>query len=190
MVAEAEAPTRSRQSSANQPISLMTRAKARNLYVIQMLPAREVAEQCGLTQMQVYKLAQYHKWGAVRRDKLASFSAPTTAREKEQLEEIAQAAASLSDEGLLGSIIRANEATQSRSEFAAKDCQAFASAARSLMQVGRTLRGLDSPQAGAKGGDVNVLFFGGFERVSASAPPAEVKPCIDVSATASDSPAK
>lgn len=161
MVAEAEAPGRARQRTANKQISLITRAKARNLYVIQMLPAREVAAECGLTDMQVYKLAQHHKWAALRKERLAKLSEPLQAREKEQAEEVAIAAASLSDQGLLGSLMRANKAAESHHEFASKDCQAFASAARSLMQIGRTLRGLDGDKGAKGGGDTtNIIFVG------------------------------
>jgi len=163
MVAEAEAPPKTPKRGL---IGLVTRAKARNLYVVQMLAAREVAVACGLTDMQVYKLAQQHGWAELRRQRTAKLSGPLQARELQQAEEISIAAASLSDQGMLGSLMRANEAAESRGEFAAKDCQAFASAARSLMQVGRTLRGLDG--AGAKGGDTvtnNLIFVGGAVRV-------------------------
>lgn len=184
MVAEAEAANRPKNRASNKQISLVTRAKARNLYVIQMLPAREVAAECGLTDMQVYKLAQHHKWAALRRERLAKLSEPLQAREREQAEEVAIAAASLSDQGLLGSLMRANEAAESRAEFASKDCQSFASAARSLMQIGRTLRGLDSDR-GAKGsGDTTNLIFVG-QLVNATSAASKIEKNVTPSESAS-----
>lgn len=191
----AEAPpknTRGIRRSVPLQCSITTRAKIRNLYVVQMLPAREVAKECGVTEKQIYNLARHHRWVELRRERIGKMSAPLQARENEQVEEISRAAAMLSDEGLLGSIIRANEATQSRSEFASKDAQAFASAARSLMQIGRTLRGLDSPSAKGGGDVTNNLIFvgaGAIERVRADAALPDAKPCIDVTTTASESPA-
>jgi hypothetical protein len=187
MVAEAEVlpakiPVKGRDTSKGQ-ISLTTRAKVRNLYVVQMLPAKEVAAECGITPIQVYKLAERHAWSSIRKERIGKLSAPLQAREEEQCEEINRAAAMLSDQGLLGSLMRANEAAESRAEFASKDCQAFASAARSLMQIGRTLRGLDGPAAAAKGDTNNIVFIGQLvtatqaasapaeKRVEPSAPP-------------------
>lgn len=150
MVADSASIARKPRMASSTLIPIPTRIKARNLYVLQSLPAKEVAAACGITEQQVYKLVQRHKWAELRRQSMAKLSAPLQARELEQIESISVAAASLSDEGLLGSLKRANEATESRSEYASKDAQAFASAARSLMQVGRTLRGMDG--ANTKGG--------------------------------------
>ncbi len=164
MVAESNAcavtPPAKPKSSGKKAIPLPTRLKAYNLYVIQQLGAQPVADACGLTLMQVRSLANREAWGTARLRSKERIVSRARAAQDAQLDEISSAAASMSDEGLLGALKRTVEATEATHEFAAKDAQAFSGAARNLMQIGRTIRGLDREQPGARGDGMSVnLFF-------------------------------
>lgn len=194
MVAEAEprvsSSSRNPKGRGNAPaIDLLTRSKARNLYVVRQLPAQEVARECGITANQLYSLACREGWTKTRIQIREKELEASRKREEADISELVEAVAVKSQVLALGTLDGAIEELKNPGEFQAKNLQALSVAAKNFVGLYRQAKNLDA-EAKGEGSTINVAFFGGFvskadeKRVS---PSAEGKPCIDVPTT--DAPA-
>lgn len=175
--------TRRLQGVAGRPLPTPTKLRARNLYVVQGLPAQEVGSQVGLTARQVKALADHNGWGKARKAARLALSAPLQAHEEAEIAEIASAQASLADEGALAGLNRAIQAAASDGKDAAKDYQAFAGGARALVQTSRQIRGLDNALGKAAGAAISAIYIRVEDVREAKAVSPAPSPAIDVSAT-------
>lgn len=159
------------QRTPRTTIPLPTRLKVRNLYLVQGISHKEIAAKVGLTRTQVETLVKRERWCEVKASTKDNLVRAHDARMSSQVAEIVEAVASESDEISLAGLQRAREATESQSEYAAKDFASWTSGVRNLVNVARQARGLDAERS-AQGSTLNV-FVGRFETVSD-------KPAIDV----------
>jgi hypothetical protein len=162
MVAEAIAknstPKYRRESAKLCPkIPLSTRVKARNLYVLQQISAREVAEQCGLKEKQVYTLAQREGWVAVRKARKLSTEQALDARIANDSDELVEAVALQSAEMTLETFKAAKEALDAGGDDAARNVQAYSQATKNYVGLYRQAKSLDV--AAQQGNTTNVLFI-------------------------------
>lgn len=157
-------------------ISLLTRAKARNLYITQALPMREIADKTGLDYSQVRTLVDREGWAKLKTTVKRKLESGLDAHATEHVTEMTEAIANESEEIALSGLQRARQAVESQETYAAKDFQSWTGGLRNLVQVARELRGFDNEQSRGPGATLNV-FVGRFETVSDK--PAE-KPAIDV----------
>jgi len=168
MVAEAEKPsTREKHPNAGKMINridLLTRAQARNLYVVRQLSAQEVATQTGLTAKQVYSLAEREGWSKTRAEIKRKSLAASDAREADSIDELVEAVAVKSSVLSLGTLDNAIEELKTPGEFQAKNLQALSVAAKNFVGLYRQAKQLDVNQGDASGAQINVMFVGALPR--------------------------
>lgn len=167
MVAEKEAtiadnPKRKGRNHSIPPISLLSKAKARNLYMVQGLDWKCISEQVGVSVLRLQQLASREGWTAHRKQLQAKMLARTEQRIAAQLDEVSEAIASESEEIALSGLQNARESLARCDKMAAKDFQAYTSGVRNMAQVARLMR---EPQgstlATTSAPSVNLFFFGG-----------------------------
>ena len=154
-------------------VPLMTELKVKNLYLVQALSYSQIATATGLAPWQVNGLIQRRKWAQERKRREERLRARADARTEEQLDSVQDAIASECEEIVFNGLVRAREATQSDSVYAAKDFQAWAGGVRSLAQVARSARGMDNADTKPTG-QVNVFLTRG-ERVER-----DLKPVVEL----------
>lgn len=150
-------------------IPLLTKLKVRNLYLSQGLGPQAIAKITGLTEKQAGNIIVREGLAKLRASAKSAIEARSDARTQEQVSEVIEAIARESEEIALSGIARAREATESRSEFAAKDFQSWTGGVRNLVNIARQARGLDSERSAGQGATLNV-FVGRFETVGDKAP--------------------
>ncbi len=190
MVAEATPPTTSRKKPTGRGhapnIDLLTRSKARNLYVVRQLPAQEVANQTGLTQRQVWSLATREHWGKTRLQLKEKEKAASLAREEADIGELVEAVAIKSKVLSLGSLDAAIEELDGKGEDYAKNLQMLSVASKNFVGLYRQAKSLDAQSAGEGASQINVMFVGALprsaERSTVNVTPSN--PAIDVQASA------
>lgn len=170
MVAEAPKPSISQKKGPGRKdapgIDLLTRSKARNLYLVRQLGAEEVGAQCGLTSTQVYSLAQREGWTKERRRIRERELDRSRARDAEQIDELVEAVATKSAVLSLGTLDNAIEELGAPGEFQAKNLQALSVAAKNFVGLYRQAKNLDVQQQSS--GETNMLFIA-LTRVTAEA---------------------
>jgi len=168
MVAEAEAPSKKAAFSPNRRaalrIPLMTRIKARNLYVSQQLAASEVGKACGLTPKQVFNLAMREGWTKTRKELERKAELSADARTQRDIEELVEEVANDTAELSLGTLAKAKKTLERDDEFAAKDLQAYSVAAKNFVGMYREAKRLDADRK-SEGNTTNLIFVGSIVRV-------------------------
>ncbi len=168
MVAELEKPSVKRSKRpARQRIPLFTRLKAKNLYVGQMATAASVAAACGLTDTQVYNLADREGWTKLRNETKRRLEESVNARTQESINELTEHIADETAELSLGTLAKAKRTLERDDEFAAKDLQAYSVAAKNFVGLYRQAKQLDVNQDAGQGAKINVMFVGQLPKSSA-----------------------
>lgn len=191
MVADAVNPSVKPQKPTGRPsvarIDLLTRSQARNLYVVRQLSAQEVATQTGLTQSQIYNLADREGWTKTRAEIKRKSAEKLAQRDQEDIDELVEAVALKSKVLSLGTLDASIEELASPGEFQAKNLQAYSVAAKNFVGLYRQAKQLDAnANAAQQGAQINVLFVGSLPR-SAERSAAPVT-CNVETTTVSDSP--
>lgn len=151
-------------------IDLPTRSKLRNLYLVQGIGNKEIAEQTGLTVATVQNYVSKHGLTKIRRQNQLRVIERHDARILDEQGEMAEAIASLSAEHALGGLKKAGEAVASNSPYAAKDFQAWTGGVKNLVAVARTVSGQDQAKPDSST-TLNLSMF----LVSGAKPQAQVK---------------
>lgn len=190
MVAEAVKPSykssvRKGRNRFQPKIDLFTRSQARNLYVVRMLSAKEVAAQTGLTIPQIYNLADREGWTKSRAELKRKSAEALQLREQEEIDELVDAVAIKSKLLSLGSLDAGiNElATPSRDQ--ARNLQAYAQAAKVYVGLYRQAKQLDAAQSSEGSTTTNVFFLSALPpapRITKDVTPAP--PAIELTAPA------
>ena len=123
------------------------RQKAQVLYLVQGLPAREMAPLLNRTPGQVQALISAEGWYTERRRMTAEVTEEVSRRARERTQEVIEAVGALSEQASISTLQRTNEAALfSPSLYAAQTVRTYAAASRGLVTVARQARGLsDEP---------------------------------------------
>lgn len=197
MVASAEPPNLNRSAKPNRrgtaaPIDLMTRSKARNLYVVRQLPAQQVANETGLTLSQVYSLAHRDGWTKTKVQMREREQKLSIAREEKDIAELVEAVAIKSKVLSLGTLDTAITELATPGEFQAKNLQALSVAAKNFVGLYRQAKQLDQQAQQSQGSTTNIVFLGQLVRAERPTSPVEeastvaarlAEQAIDVSAS-------
>jgi hypothetical protein len=138
------------------PIPIATRTKARNLYLLQQLPAQEIADACGLRRQQVYDLASNEGWTKKRKQMLLRATESSDARADRMTQEVQEALACDTEELSFGTVDKCKKTLLRDDRDAARDLQAYSQSLKNFVGVARQTRGLDN--AKDAGNTTNVLF--------------------------------
>lgn len=137
---------------------LLTRLKARNLYVIQGATHETIAQQTGMTTRQSEALASRSGWTKIRRAKEASLVATQDARAHDQITEAMEAIASVSEQHAMQALQHNVPAALERNDKeAARDFQAYTGGVRNLVQTAKICR--ETSEQGAAEGERNLAVF-------------------------------
>lgn len=184
MVAEAEQTSVKRKVTQKGKlvgkIDLLTRAQARNLYVVRQLSAPEVATQTGLTARQIYDLADREGWTKTRAEMKRKTAEALQARDEADIGELVEAVAVKSQVLSLGTLDAAiDELKCGGAENQAKNLQALSVAAKNFVGLYRQAKQLDVQSDASAAQTTNVFFVGQLARsTERNVTPAQ--PAIDV----------
>lgn len=193
MVAETPNPPSKRTSKGRDhtipAISLLSRAKARNMYLTQGLDWKTISAAVGVPPNRLMQLANREGWTAKKRELIARLNARTDARSAAQLDEVSEAIASESEEIALSGLQRARDSLGSGSEFAARDFQSYTGGVRNLVQVARAIREPMGAQIGANGAAGLSVFILRVGDAGASTPKGveQAKQVTEISASLTQS---
>lgn len=161
-----------------------------------MATAATVAAACGLTDTQVYNLADREGWTKLRTETKRRLEESVNARTQAAITELTEHIADETAELSLGTLAKAKSTLARDDEFAAKDLQAYSVAAKNFVGLYRQAKQLDAQSADAGSATVNVMFVGSLprsaERITRNVTPApaaqqsvgDAQPVIDVAGSA------
>jgi len=186
MVAEAEKPSsKPAKRAPRQRIPLYTRIKAKNIYVGQMASAAVVAAATGLTDKQVWQLADREGWTKLRNEVKRRAEESVNARTEADITELVEHVANETAELSLGTLAKAKKTLERDDEFAAKDLQAYSVAAKNFVGMYRQAKQLDAAQSSEGSTTTNVFFLSALPpapRITKDVTPAP--PAIELTAPA------
>lgn len=158
---------------------LLTKLKARNLYLVQGATHEVIAKETGMTIRQSESLAARQGWTKARKAKERSLVATQDARAEGQISEALDAIASVSEQHAVQGLNRVAKALESKGKFAARDFQSWTGGVRNLVQTAKMCRETGDGANGVAGGaNLNVFILRVGEQVQAkgtSDPVAEAK---------------
>ncbi len=144
--------------------SLVQRAKAKVLYVIERLPPKEIEERTGIPARSLHNIAHREKWVAAKRRAKEKAEFQALEMSKEQIDAVAQGSAIQCDSLSLGTLSACEEVLEKKSgDFWAKDLQSLSQAAKNFVGIARQARGLDTAE-NASDSKTNIIFLN-LERV-------------------------
>ncbi len=152
-------------------IPLLTRLKARSLYITQQLGITAIADQTGLTVSQVRGLVAREGWVNVKKRARNVAEAKSLARTQANIEEVVEAVAIDTEELALGTLGAAKDVLRDKSgDFWAKDLQSLSQAAKNFVGLARQARGLANDADTSNGKANTSVIFVSLERVTKSEP--------------------
>ncbi len=142
-------------------IPLLTRLKARNLYLTQGLPYKAISAETGLPEETLQQLAHREGWTEQRRQTKRRLMKNADARMEAQQSEAMEAIAALSEQHVVKSMERIGEALERTDQFAARDFQSFTGGARNLVSIMKEIRQPEQQSVdGSRGLSVFVVRVG------------------------------
>ncbi len=145
----------------NTPIPLLSRLKARNLYLIQGLPYKAISAETGLLVPAIQQLAHREGWVALRRAAKQRLLSKQDADIAEHQSEAMEAIASLSEQHVIKSMERIGQSLERTDQFAARDFQSFTGGARNLVSIMKEIRQPEQQSVdGSRGLSVFVVRVG------------------------------
>ncbi len=175
----AEAP-RKENTETNERIPVLTKRKARNLYLFEDASHERIAAECGITVYASQKLASSHGWVSERRQREANLIKKQDARMSGIDDEIIEAIASVSEQHTIRALQKTGEALERTDRDAAKDAQAYSATAKNLVGIARAVRDPGSSLEGSAPREFNLFFL-------TPAAPSEPKQVTEVEAVKVDS---
>lgn len=169
------------------PIPFGIRLKARNLYLSQSLPYKEIAHRTGLSAKQVENMVSREKLASIRKNREQGILKATDSRAQAVLAQFNETLAEEAEEISLGAIARARQEVEEYGKDSARNFQSLTGGIANLVKASRMVRGLDAKgAASAVAGD--TVIFVKLERVGvASGETNAIKnaqlPAIDISAS-------
>lgn len=163
------------RGAPNAPIPLLSKLKAKNLYLQANATHAEISKACGISLSSTAQLISREGWPALRRRMALKVEQAATARTEQVMTEATQAIADSAEEVALSGLNRARTAVASTGKFAARDFQSWTGGARNLVQIARQCRGLDgNGTSGAEQPQINLnVFVSKFGPAAAEARPVE-----------------
>lgn len=160
-------------------IPVLTKLKARNLYLSSGLSHDAISLQTGLSHPQVAKLISREGWAKLKKSRESRLA--KIAQEKQEVvdTEVVETIASEAQEIMLGGLDRAKGSLSATHEFAAKDFQSWTSGVKNLAGVITAIRGDDQGKTNVSEsrGSINLFFIRpSVEQASAKAEPKRVSP--------------
>lgn len=144
MVAAAKSKTHTKLAKADRgkfsPIPLLTKLKARNLYLIQNASHKEIAEQTGLTKHACEQLAYREGWVEVRREKTKRMVEKHDARMANAASEVLDSVVGGCEELAVSGLNRVRESLDDKSDFAARNFQSWTGGVKNLVSIMREIR--------------------------------------------------
>lgn len=165
----AEAPAieipRKENPQSNERTPILTKRKARNLYLFEDATHERIASETGLTVFAVSKLISREGWVKERREREARIVKKQDARMSGIDDEIIEAIASTSEQHTMRALQRTGEALERTDRDAARDSQSYSATAKNLVGIAKILR---DPVSTTEAVNFNLFFMG-----APSAGPAE-----------------
>lgn len=140
-------------------IPILTKRKARNLYLFEDAGPKRISEECGLTYAAAQKLVSREGWVKERRARYASLVKKADARMGAVDEEVIEAIASHSEEYALRALQKTGEALERKDPQAAKDAQAYSATVKNLAGVARLMRAPAGSDGGSSNPEVNIFLL-------------------------------
>lgn len=140
-------------------IPLLTRIKARNLYLLQGLPYNEIASATGLSYKQVTHLASRQGWPKERKRRLLLMEEAADARLAQTSSEVIEAIASESEEIALKALGNTRDALDRTDDMAAKDSQSYSAVVKNLASTAKLLRSAGDSPLSAPSVTLNAFFL-------------------------------
>ena len=176
MVAETQptapaAPAKPKRRNASPTWPLVQELAVQTMYLTDGMSPKDIASALQRDCRQVSTLIFRRGWSKNRNAKLAKHTSSLRASEANHIERVVKAQAAVAEAGSIAGLKRALEATESGSEFAARDFRSWAGGARDLVTVARQARGLDTTAQLPGGGSVslNLFYLRGDSALSKSA---------------------
>lgn len=157
MVAETEKPPR-KVGEHGPAVSILTKVKARNLYLNERLPYAAISEQTGLTTKTLQCLASREGWTAVRRQQEKRMIESSDARANAMRSDVVEAIAAASEQHAIRGLQKVGESLERSDEFAAKDFQSYTAGVKNLATLAKTLREPAANMDGAQTLNLNLFF--------------------------------
>lgn len=175
MVAVVEKPPR-KVGEHGPAVSILTKVKARNLYLNERLPYAAIAEQTGLTTKTLQCLASREGWTAVRRQQEKRMIESSDARANSMRADVVEAIATASEQHAIRGLQKVGESLERSDEFAAKDFQSYTAGVKNLASLAKALREPGANIDGAQTLNLNLFFV----PASVPAPQADAKQVTEI----------
>lgn len=146
---------------------MLTRLKARNLYLIQGVSHETIAKATGLTVRQSETLASREGWAKLRKDRKQRLLASQDAHDATNSNEAIEAIGALSEQLAVRGLERVGESVERKGKFAARDFQSWSGGVRNLVGVIRDIRRPTADFVSDRA-HVNLFFFGAPNVASAA----------------------
>lgn len=158
-------------------IPVLTKRKARNLYLFEDASHERIAAECGLTLGSARTLVSREGWTKERRERMRSLVKKQDARMSGIDSEMIEAIASHSEQYALRALQKTGEALERTDPAAAKDAQAYSSTVKNLATVAKAMRETGPANPGEGASLTLNMFFAG------AASKGDVKQVTEISAT-------
>ncbi len=157
MVAEtiSNPPAKPKRRNASPVWSLVQELAVQTMYLTDGMSPKHIASALQVSPQRVSNLVFQRGWSKERAKKAGKLEAKARAGEAEHIQRVVKAQAAVAEAGSIAGLKRALQATESDSEFAARDFRSWAGGARDLVNVARLSRGLDQ-QSGSIGSSTTL----------------------------------
>lgn len=143
----------------NGEIPILTKLRARNLYLYESLPYKGISELTGLPIRVLEQLAFRERWVSIKRANKERLTKAADARQGAMHEEIVETIAGMSEQHAIRGLQRAGEALEREDKEAARDFQSYSGGVKNFVAVARAIRDQAGGPALNSAQITNVFFM-------------------------------